>query len=136
MEGHSSRRYRRDPGRSMRMTPYDPIPTARRVRVPVLILQGETDVQVTPEQADTLALAIRSNGNSDVTVHNFSDVNHLLLPDPGGWSAGYSSLPSKKVSRDVLGVIADWLKDRLSEEARILQLGSATAVLAKTGNIV
>jgi dipeptidyl aminopeptidase/acylaminoacyl peptidase len=42
---------------------YDPIPTARKVRVPVLILQGETDVQVTPEQADTLALAIHSAGN-------------------------------------------------------------------------
>lgn len=107
---------------------YDPIPTARKVRVPVLILQGETDVQVTPEQADTLALAIRSAGNPDVTVHRFPDVNHLLLHDPGGWSAGYGSLPSKKVSRDVVGVIADWLKKRLNEEARLYQFESATAL--------
>jgi alpha-beta hydrolase superfamily lysophospholipase len=98
---------------------YDPIPTARRVRVPVLILQGQTDVQVTPEQADTLALAIRSAGNPDVTVRHFPDVNHLLLHDSGGWSAGYSSLPSKKVSRDVLGEIAEWLEKRLNEEARL-----------------
>ncbi len=33
--------------------------------------------------------------------------------DPGGWSAGYGSLPSKAVSRDVLGMISGWLKERL-----------------------
>lgn len=91
---------------------YDPLLTARKVRVPVLIVQGDTDVQVTPEQADTLALAIRSGGNSDVTVRHFADVNHLLLDDPGGWSSGYSALPSKKVSREVLSTVADWLNER------------------------
>lgn len=106
-------RAQRDPGFRF-LLQYDPIPAAREVRVPVLILQGETDMQVTPEQADTLALAFRSTGNPDVTLHHFPDVNHLLLDDPGGFSAGYSSLPSKRVSRDVLGVIAEWLQSRLN----------------------
>lgn len=92
---------------------YDPLPTARRLRVPVLILQGATDRQVTPEQADTLARAIRDSGNPDVTVRRFPAVNHLFLRDPGGWSSGYASLPEKGVSREVLGAIADWLADRL-----------------------
>jgi dipeptidyl aminopeptidase/acylaminoacyl peptidase len=108
-----SARAERDPNLRF-LLHYDPIPTARKVRVPVLILQGETDVQVTPEQADTLALAIRSAGNTDVTVHHFADLNHFFLHDPEGWSAGYGSLPSKEVSKDVLGAIADWLMEHLN----------------------
>ncbi|MEX0893534.1 MAG: alpha/beta fold hydrolase [Gemmatimonadota bacterium] len=92
---------------------YDPLPAARRVRVPVLILQGDTDRQVTPEQADTLARAIRSAGNPDVSVQHFPGVNHLLLRDPEGWSSGYASLPEKEISREILGTIADWLADHL-----------------------
>lgn len=92
---------------------YDPISTARRVSVPVLILQGETDRQVTPEQADTLAAAFRAGGNPDVTVRTFPDTNHLFLADSVGWSGGYALLPSKEVRPEVLGAIADWLAARL-----------------------
>ena len=42
---------------------YDPLVTARRVRVPTLILQGETDTQITPEPAGMLAAAMRAGGN-------------------------------------------------------------------------
>lgn len=91
----------------------DPLQTARRVRVPVLILQGDTDRQVTPEQADTLARAFLDAGNPDVTVRHFPAVNHLFLRDPEGWAFRYASLPEKEVSREVLGTIADWLADRL-----------------------
>jgi dienelactone hydrolase len=92
---------------------HDPIPTARRVRTPVLVLQCETDRQVTPDQAVLLAAAFREGGNADVTVHIFHDVNHLLLPDPDGSPAGYASLRDRRVAREVLGTLADWLAERL-----------------------
>ncbi|MFL5509929.1 MAG: alpha/beta hydrolase family protein, partial [Gemmatimonadaceae bacterium] len=46
---------------------YAPDITARKVKVPALILQGATDRQVPVEQAEKLATAIRSDGNRDVT---------------------------------------------------------------------
>jgi dienelactone hydrolase len=92
---------------------YDPLPTARQVRVPVLILQGATDHQVTPEQADALAAAFRAGGDRDVTVRVFPGLNHLFIPDPSGQPAGYAALKSSRVSAEVLGAIADWLAVRL-----------------------
>lgn len=92
---------------------YDPLPAARRVTQPVLILQGGNDRQVTPEQAPALAAAIRAGGNRDVTVRVFPGLNHLMVPDPTGNPARYSSLPSPKVSPEVLGAMADWLVAKL-----------------------
>ena len=92
---------------------YDPLPTARTVRVPVLILQGETDQQVTPEQADTLAAAFRAGGNRDVTVRKFPATNHLFLADSTGNPARYSLLRTRVVRPEVLGALADWLAAHL-----------------------
>ncbi len=93
---------------------YDPLRTAREVSdVPVLILQGGTDRQITPEQADTLAAAFRAGGNDDVTVRVFPGLNHLMLPDPSGDPAGYATLINRHVSREMLGTMADWLAERL-----------------------
>ncbi|MBV9107878.1 MAG: alpha/beta fold hydrolase [Gemmatimonadetes bacterium] len=92
---------------------YDPLTTARRVRQPVLILQGATDQQVTADQAPELAAAIRAAGNHDVTLRVIPDMDHLMLHDPSGMPAGYASLPSKKVSPELLGTLADWLVAKL-----------------------
>jgi dipeptidyl aminopeptidase/acylaminoacyl peptidase len=92
---------------------YDPLPVIRAIRVPVLLLQGDTDTQITPEQADTLAAALREAGNADVTVARFPDTNHLFLQDSDGRAFRYDRLPSHEVRKDVLGTLADWLADRL-----------------------
>lgn len=94
---------------------FDPAPTLRRVRAPVLVLQGATDWQVAPEQADAIAAALREGGNRDVTVRVFPGLNHLFLHDPAGAPdpAGYAALPDKQVPAAVLGALADWLAERL-----------------------
>jgi dienelactone hydrolase len=94
---------------------YDPSATARRVRTPVLILQGETDTQVPPSEAAKLADAFRAGGNTRVTVRMFPETDHLFLADPNGAFADasgelrYGTLPSLRVRKEVLGAIADWL---------------------------
>lgn len=88
---------------------YDPLPTAVRLRMPVLILQGETDRQVTSDQANELATAMRAGGNTRVTVHVFAQTNHLFLTDPDGNPAGYARLRDRKVRKPVLGLLSDWL---------------------------
>ena len=92
---------------------YDPLPTVRRVRQPVLILQGATDLQVTADQAPMLERALREAGNPNVTTHVFTDRNHLFLRDAKGHPAGYASLPDTKVDGEVLGTLADWLVSTL-----------------------
>jgi uncharacterized protein len=92
---------------------YDPIATAKRVKQPVLIVQGATDRQVTPEQAVELAAAFRAGGNGDVSMKPFPSTDHLFLADPVGNPSGYAALPSKNVRVEVLGTIADWLATHL-----------------------
>ena len=92
---------------------YDPLPTARKVRMPTLILQGATDRQVTVAQAQELGSAIRSGGNRDVTVRVFPSTNHLFAEDPDGSPAGYASLPHPAVRPEVLAELLTWLRARL-----------------------
>ena len=87
---------------------YDPLVTARRVKQPVLILQGLTDTQISPEQADSLAVAVRSGGNQAVTLRAFPATNHLFLEDPSGAATGYGALKNAHARREVLGALADW----------------------------
>ena len=56
---------------------YDPLPTLRKVKTPVFIVQGGTDQQVTPEQAPLIEKALREGGNRDVTVRLFANRNHF-----------------------------------------------------------
>jgi len=88
---------------------YDPRPTAARVRAPTLVLHGATDRQVTADQAEELAAAIRSGGNRAVTVRVFEDLNHLFLPDPDGNPAGYAGLPTGRMPDDVMATLVEWL---------------------------
>jgi len=93
---------------------HDPLAVARQVEtIPVLILHGDTDRQVTVEQAEVLGAAFRDAGNPDVTVQTFPVVNHLMVHDPDGNPAGYAGLTSRNVADEVLGTIADWTVERL-----------------------
>ncbi len=102
----------RDPWLAMFLT-HDPCNVARRVRTPVLLLQGETDRQVTAEQAELLAAAFRGGGNRRVEVKRFADLNHLFLRDASGDPLGYSRLADTAVPAEVLNAIATWLQARL-----------------------
>ena len=103
---------RRDPWR-WAVWEHDPLPVARTVRAPVLLLQGMTDVQISPEQADTLAVAFRAGVSSDVTVQLFEETNHMFLWDDGRSLQGYRALPSDQVRSEVLGALTEWLVERL-----------------------
>lgn len=93
---------------------YDPLPTAREVEQPVLILHGELDRQVTVGQADTLAQAMREGGNEDVEVHKFPRLNHLFLVAlEDGSPSEYAALPDTEVPQEVLDILAGWLVRRL-----------------------
>lgn len=96
---------------------YDPLPAAREVSQPVLILQGELDRQVTADQAEMLAAALREGGNQDVEVEVYEGLNHLFLVSRmDGAPAEYMTLEDVDVPDYVLDRMAIWLAERLGVE--------------------
>jgi hypothetical protein len=93
---------------------YDPAPTMRRVKTPVLILTGSRDQQAVPEQVALQEAAFKEGGNKDVTARVLPDVNHLFVQDTDGFPGNYTKLPPPVMMRaDVVGMIVDWLAQRL-----------------------
>ncbi len=93
---------------------YDPLPAARRVACPVLILQGLTDRAVPPEDATTLADAMRASGNERVTIRFFDDVNHHFQRDSVGAREGYTRLPTQDLAPEFLDTLSGWLAHSLA----------------------
>ena len=91
----------------------DPLPTARRLRMPVLILQGLTDRAVDPEDARILERAIREAGNRQVELRLFPGVNHHFQHDPVGAREGYDELPTQDLASEVLEALCSWLSATL-----------------------
>jgi len=87
----------------------EPSAALRRVKQPTLVLQGDTDQQVTPEQADSIVTMLKGSGNTRVTVRHFPATNHLFLVDPSGAPSGYTALKDTKLRREVLGTLAEWM---------------------------
>ena len=92
---------------------YDPLTTIRKVRQPILILQGALDQQIRAEQAGMLEQAAREAGNKDVTKQVFPNLNHLFLPAKTGSFSEYSTLATSVIGDDVLKVMGDWLVVKL-----------------------
>jgi len=93
---------------------YDPAATMRHVKTPVLILTGSHDQQAAPEQVALQEAAFKEAGNTDVTARVVPDVNHLFVQDTDGFPGNYAKLPPPITMRaDVVGMIVDWLVQRL-----------------------
>jgi dipeptidyl aminopeptidase/acylaminoacyl peptidase len=92
---------------------HDVLAAARLVKTPVLLLNGGTDQQVTPEQTAELAGAMKASGNADVTARVFPHLNHLFIYDPVGFPGGYARLARSAVEPAVVGAVADWLVQHL-----------------------
>ena len=93
---------------------YDPAPTMRRVKTPVLILTGSRDQQAVPEQVALQEAAFKEGGNKDVTARVLPDLNHLFVHDTDGFPGNYAKLPPPiMMQTEVVTMITDWLAQRL-----------------------
>lgn len=94
---------------------YMPLPTARQVACPALILHGDKDAHIPVDHAHLVADMMRTGGNDDVTLIIFEDHNHLFLEDPDGRISGYINLlaHTNQLTEKVLSTITDWLDSRL-----------------------
>jgi pimeloyl-ACP methyl ester carboxylesterase len=91
---------------------HDPRPALRQVKVPVLALNGELDLQVDPGQnLPEITRALEQAGNPDVTVKELPRLNHLFQEARSGAVAEYASI-EETINPLALKTIREWIVQR------------------------
>ncbi len=89
----------------LELAAYDPAATVKKLGIPVLVLQGGRDYQVTIRDFDGWKTAL--DGSPLASLHVFPKLNHLLVEGEGpSTPAEYE--PPGHVSEDVVKTISDW----------------------------
>lgn len=89
----------------------DPAPYLRKVRCPVLALNGTLDLQVDPEQnLPAIERALRAGGNKRTTVRRLPDLNHLFQRAKTGLMTEYAEI-EETFNPNALEVIHQWLDE-------------------------
>jgi len=89
----------------------DPAPYLRKVRCPVLALNGELDLQVDPEQnLPVIERALREGGNKKITIRRLPNLNHLFQKAKTGLITEYAEI-EETFNPDALEIIRKWLDE-------------------------
>jgi pimeloyl-ACP methyl ester carboxylesterase len=87
----------------------DPSVYWKKVKCPVLALNGENDLQVAAdENLPAIEKALRSSGNNSVKTVKLPGLNHLFQHSKSGLPAEYGKI-DETFSPEVLRIIADWI---------------------------
>ncbi len=86
---------------------YDPIPALRRLRMPVLALNGSLDLQVPPDE-DLGPIRAALKDDPDATVVELPGLNHLFQTATLGTPGEYGEI-EETVAPLALKTIADWV---------------------------
>ncbi|HEX5731712.1 MAG TPA: alpha/beta fold hydrolase [Blastocatellia bacterium] len=78
----------------------------RRVKCPVLILQGERDALVLPHHAIDAARALAESGNKRVLLRILPNLSHIFAPSP--LDGAVEARQKTEISPDVLELIQKW----------------------------
>jgi pimeloyl-ACP methyl ester carboxylesterase len=88
---------------------FDPRPALRKVKCPVLAVNGEKDLQVPPdENLKEIEAALKAAGNRDVTIAKLSGLNHLFQTCKTGAPSEYAQI-EETTSPVALKTISDWI---------------------------
>jgi pimeloyl-ACP methyl ester carboxylesterase len=91
---------------------YDPRTALRKVRCPVLAINGEKDVQVpAKENLREIAKALHEGGNTRVTTLEFRGLNHLFQTCKTGSGLEYGTI-EETIAPEVLKAIGDWVVEQ------------------------
>ncbi len=88
---------------------YNPRPVLERVKIPLLALNGENDLQVSAkENLQIISDALKKGGSKDFTVKSFPKLNHLFQTSNTGLVAEYGEI-EETIAPTVLETISDWI---------------------------
>ncbi|HJQ69565.1 MAG TPA: alpha/beta fold hydrolase [Blastocatellia bacterium] len=86
--------------------------TYRRVKCPVLILQGERDALVLPHHAIEAARLLAESGNKRVQLRVLPNLSHVFAPSP--LDAAVEARKKTEISPEVLELIQKWAVETLA----------------------
>jgi uncharacterized protein len=90
----------------------DPRPALRKVKCPVLALNGENDLQVSAnENLREIGAALKAGGNNDVTIARLPKLNHLFQTSETGSPNEYIKI-EETIAPVALKTIGDWILKR------------------------
>lgn len=91
---------------------YDPATSLKKVKCPVLALNGEKDLQV-PAKENLLAIEsiLKKSGNKDVTVKAYAGLNHLFQECKTGSPSEYPTI-QQTFSPVVMEEFTKWIKEK------------------------
>lgn len=93
---------------------YDPATALKLVKVPVLALSGELDVQTSPRQnLPVIGKTLQEAGNADYTVIEFPKLNHLFQTSATGSITEYEKI-EETIAPIVLHTLSEWILERTS----------------------
>ena len=93
---------------------HDPRPTLEKVRVPVLALNGELDLQVPAEvNLREVAGALARGGNPDATTTMLPGLNHLLQRAETGSPSEYGQI-TETMNPAALEAVSAWILKRFA----------------------
>jgi pimeloyl-ACP methyl ester carboxylesterase len=97
---------------------YDPAATLRRVRVPVLAINGSLDLQVPVRQnLPAIEAALKAGGNTNVKVVELHDLNHLFQKATTGSPAEYGKI-EQTIDPQALQTIGEWVVTQSASTGR------------------
>jgi fermentation-respiration switch protein FrsA (DUF1100 family) len=84
---------------------------------PVLVLNGEKDLQVPPEQnLPVIRKALEAGGNKNFEVDELAGLNHLFQPAKTGAVAEYGEI-EETMSPSAMKKIADWILKQTADRS-------------------
>jgi pimeloyl-ACP methyl ester carboxylesterase len=97
---------------------YDPRPTLLKVKVPVLAINGEKDLQVpAKEDLEAIEQALKEAGNKDYKIVLLPGLNHLFQTTKTGAPSEYAQI-EETIAPTALQTMGDWIVAHTSATAR------------------
>jgi dipeptidyl aminopeptidase/acylaminoacyl peptidase len=98
---------------------YDPICTLKKVTVPILALNGELDLVVTPEQnLKLIGKVLEEVGHKDFTILQLPQLNHSFQTCYTGSLKEYENI-EETTSPLVLNILSEWCSRKFSSKEQI-----------------
>jgi alpha-beta hydrolase superfamily lysophospholipase len=99
---------------------HDPLETIKKVKCPILVVQGEKDFQVPFTNALALRDALERSGNSNTRMLLFPNIDHLLKFEPHQSSQlSYISKMNREVEPLILKSISSWAESVVGKNGRM-----------------
>jgi pimeloyl-ACP methyl ester carboxylesterase len=105
------------------MIDVDPIDAIRKIKKPILILQGDADIQVSVADARSLEAAVLEAGGN-VTTIVFPEVDHLFKRTPPRTNIRNYSDSRRRVARDVILAVESFITRVVSGPEACRELGT------------